>query len=320
MAQLSLFDLACLHRADEYTGLIEDVTTLAEEFATFPAHPRDGTWYTIARRVVLPTAQFRAPNIGTTTSKSTFQQDLNELFFMDIQLLIDEAVWDADEGNLGTLWQLEARGAMQSAAILLGQQTYYGASADARGFAGLKTQLTYNIKAGGTTNSTTAYLLWMDEKEGIRFDVGMNGQFQISDPTRQLVVDPNNSGKTYFAYVGNMKCWVGMNVNSAFSTYGVTGITATQAQWMTDALAAQLVGKIPTARRKNLRWYMNRTSQSALWQSRSTINIGIVATTPSASYQAADAGGRPAFSMLPDSCVGYPIVVTDSLLDTETNS
>lgn len=320
MPNLSLYDLAVLHRADEYTGLIEDVTTLAPEFGTFSAHAREGTWYRIARRTTLPTAQFRQPNVGTTTSKSIFKQDIKEMLFMDLQLQIDEAVWDADEGDLGTLWQLEARGAIHSSSILLGQQAYYGTSADANGFVGLKNQLAYNIKAGGTTNSTTAYLVWMDDREGVRFDVGMNGLFSISDPMRQQVVDPNNTGKTMFAYVGNLKSWVGLNVGSAYSVWAVTGITTTVAQWLTDAAGSQLLAKIPAARRKNLRWFMNRTANSTLQQSRSTINFGITGAATNASYQPSDASGRPAFSPLPDVCNGYPITVTDSLLDTETNS
>jgi hypothetical protein len=38
------------------------------------------------------------------------------------------------------------------------------------------------------------------------------------------------------------------------------------------------------------------------------------------SYQPADASGAPAFSPLPEYLAGYPISLTDSILDTETNS
>lgn len=317
---MTLLDLASLNRADEYTGLVEDVTTIAPEFSTFSAHTRSGTWYEVSRRIALPTAQFRNVNAGVNTSKSTYKKDVKEMYYVDTQLQVDEAVWKADPGNVGSIWQNEAAGAMRSAGILLGQQLYYGTSADASGFVGTRSQLAYTIAAGGTTNSTSAYLFHMDPQIGCRFDVGMDGQFAISAPFRQQVPDPNTSGKTLFAYVGNLNAWVGYNQISNLSSWAVTGVTTTLAQWLTDSLAAQLLAKIPTARRNNNRWFINRTAQSTLQRSRSTINIGILASTPTASYQAAGANGQPAFSPLPDQLAGYPITLTDSILDTETNS
>lgn len=317
---MTLLDLSVLNRADAYTGLVEDVTTMAPEFNTFSAHARSGWWYEVARRIALPNAQFRNPNAGVNSSKSTLKQDVKQMFNMDIRILIDEAIWKADPGNVGFLWMLEAEGAMRSAGILIGQQTYYGTSADASGFAGIRSQLAYTVAAGGTTNSTSAYLCHMDAQQGCRYDVGMDGQFAISAPFRQQVPDPADSTKAFFAYVGNLNAWVGYNQMSNLSSWAVTGVTTTLAQWLTDSLAAQLLAKIPTARRNNNRWFINRTAQSTLQRSRSTINIGILASNPTASYQPAGANGQPAFSPLPDQLAGYPITLTDSILDTETNS
>ena len=318
MATTSLYTLAVLDRADEYTGLIEDVTTLAPEFTTFAAHKRPGTWYKTVKRTTLPTAQFRNANAGTVASASTYKSEIKEMFFLDTRLQMDEAIQEADTAHLGSLWQLEAEGAMRSAAILLGQQTWYGTSADASGFTGIRAQLSNSTAAGGTSSSTSCYLVWMDEKAGVRFDVGMDGQFQISAPLRQQIADANDSTKALFAYVGNLKAWVGLNQLSNLASWAVTGVSSTYP--MTDKLGSTLLAKIPVARRSNLRWFMNRSSQSYLNQARSAINPGI--TTYSAAYalQPAGADGRPAFSPLPDSCVGYPITLTDSILDTETNS
>lgn len=317
---ITLLDLAVLNRADAYTGLVEDVTTLAPEFNTFSAHTRSGWWYEVARRISLPVAQFRNTNAGINSSKSTYKQDVKQMFNMDIRLLIDEAAWKADPGNVGNIWMLEAEGAMRSAGILLGQQTWYGTSADAGGFVGARSQLAYTIAAGGTTNSTSAYLCHMDPQQGCRYDVGMDGQFAISAPFRQQVVDPADSTKAFFAYVGNLNAWVGYNQMSNLSSWAITGVTTTLNQWLSDSYASQLLAHIPVARRQNNRWFFNRTAQSTLQRARSTVNIGIVATTPNASYQPAGANGQPAFSPLPDQLAGYPITLTDSILDTETNS
>jgi hypothetical protein len=325
MANTSLYDLAVLHRADPYTGLIEDVTTLAPEFSTFSAVSRDGTWYEVASRTTLPTAQFRSVNSGVATSKSTYKKAIKEMFNLDVQLQQDEAVWKADTGEIGKLWQMEAAGAMRSASILLGQQAWYGTSADSKGFVGVRDQLSYQIKAAGTSNSTSAYLVWMDPKEGARFDVGQGGQFAISAPRLQQVVD--GSSNPYMAYVGNLQAWVGLNVGSAYSCWAVTGLTTTLAQWLTDDLVAQLIGKIPAARRNNLRLFINRTGESTLQRSRATVINGLgnptavsAGGTGGVALQPSDAAGRPAFAPLPLSTNGYPITLTDSILDTETNS
>lgn len=319
MANLTLYDLACLQRNDPYTGLIEDVTTLAPEFTTFSAQKRDGWWYSIVKRESLPTAQFRSVNEGVTPSKSTYKKELKEMFFIDTHLQVDEAVWDADDGTVGPVWNLEAKGALQACSILIGQQTWYGTSADSKGFAGLAGQLSYAVKGNQTATSTSAYLVWQDPQEGVRYDVGKNGNFAMSMPTRQQIVDVNNSGKTLFAYVGNLKAYVGLFVGSSYSVWGVTGVTSNTAAYnngLTDAKAIQLVSYIPVARRNNLRWFMNRTTMSTLQQNRSAVTAG----TGFAQYVAAGAGGAPAYSPIPESLAGYPITVTDSILNTETNS
>lgn len=304
---LSLYDLAVLNRADEYTGLIEDVTNLAPEFSIIAAHPRKGTFYEVVKRTALPSATFRSVNAGVAPSQSTYKKEVKEMFLAEIQLKLDEAIVKADPQNVGALWQLEAAGAMQAFSILVGQQMYYGTSADAGGFTGVRNQLAATVAAGGTTNSTSAYLLNMDPQQGVRFDVGMDGSASISAPRLQTVTDPNDSTKVFAAYVGNLNCWLGYNQLSNLASWAVTGVDATHK--FTDTNASQLVSAIPAARRGNLRWFINRSSEYYLTSSRTAIG-----------YQAADAGGRAAFSPLANQCVGYPITVTDSVLDTETNS
>lgn len=320
MPNLSLYDLAVLQRNDPYTGLIEDVTTLPAEFTTIPAMKRDGWFYEIVRRITLPTAQFRNVNAGVTTSKSVYKKEIKEMLFLDTQLQMDEAVWDGDDDSVGAVWQLEAAGAMRSTGILIGQQTYYGTAADSAGFNGLRTQFAGVTKAGGTTNTTSAYLLWEDAQSGVRYDVGKDGSFAISAPARQQVVDPANSAKTYFAYVGNLSGYVGLFVGSNLSVWGITGITTTTSSpgtnGLTDVLAMQLYANIPQMRRNKLRWYMNRTAMAVLQQNRSAVTP----STGIAQYQTAGVDGRLAYSPIPEMLNGWPIQVTDSILNTETNN
>ena len=110
MATTSLFDLAILDRADQYTGLIEDVTTLPKEFETIPVHKRAGFYYYTAKRTGLPPVQFRNVNAGVASSKSNYKQEIKQMMPIDGRVEMDEMVFDADPGTVGNLFQLEVAG------------------------------------------------------------------------------------------------------------------------------------------------------------------------------------------------------------------
>jgi len=316
---MTLLDLMVLQRNDTITGLVEDVTTSAPEFDTFAAVPRKGTFYEVVRRIAFPTVGFRKINSGTVPGKSAYKKEVKEMFYLDALINMDEAIEEGDDASVGSAWMNEASGVFRQALITIGAQVYYGTSADANGFSGLRAQIAGQIGAGGTTNSTTAYLVWMDREQGVRFDVGRGGAFTLRPPMRQQVADPNDSTKSYFAWVSNLSSYLGFNVISDKSVWGVSGITSHQTnsvydQAMTDSVAGKLISNIPVMRRDNLRWFMNRTAYGVLQQTRTTINLA-----SGYSLQPADAAGRPAWSPRPTTCEGYPITLTDSLTNTESN-
>jgi hypothetical protein len=126
---------------------------------------------------------------------------------------------------------------------------------------------------------------------------------------QQIAASTLTTGGTgnLFAWVSNLSCFIGLSVSSAYSVWAVTGINTTNK--MTDALGAQLVSLIPLNRRQGLCWFMNRTAHFTLQNSRTAIN-----------YQPARADNAgPAWSPPPTECEGYPIVVTDSLTNTESD-
>lgn len=316
---LSLYDLFALQRDDTVVGLIEDVTTLAPEFNVISARSRSGTWYEIVRRTALPSAGFRNANAGVARGKSSYRKDLKEMFLLDAPINMDEAIVLGSDNSVGDSWTLEAQGAMRQAMITLGAQFYYGRSADAKGFYGLRDQMALAIAAGGTTNTTSAYLCWMDP-QGVAFDVGNGGTLSMRPPFRQQIADPADSTKTFFAWVSNLSCWIGLTVGSDKSVFAVSGIDSGSTNVLTDAVAQSLIALIPVARRNNLRWFLNRTAQYSLQKSRTTVNVsGAWNGGATFSTQAADAGGRPAWSPLPDNLCGYPITLTDSITNTESN-
>lgn len=325
MATLTLFDLFTLQRNDTMVGLIEDVTTYAPEFQTIPTRTRPGTFYEVVSRTAYPTVQFRKVNAGVTPSKSAYKKAVKEMYFLDAGINVDEAVLKGDDKSTGDVWMHEAKGVVQQAFIVIGKQMFYGTSADAAGFAGVRSQIAGAISArpdgsGGAASATTsAYLLWMDEEWGCRFDVGRDGQIALPPPIRQQIQDPNNSAKNLFAWVSNLSCWIGFAVNSNQSVWAAVGIDTTltssvYVNALTDQAAGKLISNIPISRRQNLRWFLNRTTAWLLQQSRSTINVA-----GGYSLQYAGAGGTPAWSPRPDFCEGYPITMTDSITNTESN-
>ena len=111
------------------------------------------------------------------------------------------------------------------------------------------------------------------------------------------------------AYVTNLSAYLGLAVNSAYSVWRVRGIDTTHA--LTDALGAKAYEHVPVSRRQssNLRWLMNPLAIRTLQVSRSAVG-----------YQAAGAGGGGAFAPMPTELCNVPIILTDSLTNTETTT
>lgn len=313
MANLNGYDIITRNGNDALTGLVEDVTIYAPEFFQIPVIIRAGTTYKSLSRVSLPTAQFRAVNQGITGSKSTYNQSVHEMFPIESQILVDEVSYKGDDGVTGDVLYQEGQGALQSVLNLIGSQTWYGQAFDnSQGFVGVRAQLLpagsgiTPVTASNSANSTTAYGLWLNP-QGVCYSVGKHGEISFPPFMRQYInAGPTNAG--YFAWVSNINCFIGLSVNSNQACYGITGIT--NAAPLTDKLGAQLISTVPLPRRAGFTFFMNRTAHSTLQQSRTSIGF----------QPAAAKSGTPAWSPPPLELDGYPIVLTDSITNTENNS
>lgn len=305
MSNLTFLDLAARTGSDAIIGLIEDVTTSAPEFRSVLARPLPGTSYKLTRRTALPSPAFRDANPGSlASSKSSYVQDLKQMYFLDCPLEVDEMIVKGDSRDIGDLLSDEAAGALEAAFNVLGSQFYYGTAADEKGFAGLESQLSVDsVFAGGTTSTTSAYLVDIS-MQGVHFVVGNDGEIALPDWMKQKVSNGN------MAFVSNLSSFIGLNVGHTNAVYRVRGVNAASNK-LTDAKGAELMSKVPgrIAAKGTLRWFMNRTAAYSLQLSRSA--VGQV-----------DAGSRgmPAFAPFPTELGGVPIVITDSLLDTETTT
>jgi len=325
MSMLTLYDLVTTQRNDILTGLVEDVTTYAPEFSQIPVVTRPGITYKILKRTALPASGFRPVNQGVAPAKSSFKQEVKEMFFLDAPINVDEAIVKGDDRSTGDILSHEAQGVLQSAIITIGSQTYYGAAQDGtNGFVGLRSQLSgiqYTTgSAAQQAASTTCYGLWLNPW-GVHYDVGRDGEIALPPFQRQQIPDPNNTGKNLFAWVTNLSTYIGLSVASNYSVWAISGIETVSQQTvtgvrlpvltaaLTDPVAAALVAKIPLNRRNGLVWFMNRTAHYTLQQSRTALNFQV----------AGAANGTGAWSPPPTAMEGFPIVVTDSITNTENN-
>lgn len=312
---LNLLDLVTLQGNDPLTGLIEDVTTYAPEFAQIPVVVKSGITYKIVKRTALPPSGFRVVNAGIGTSKSAYKQEVKEMFPLDVIINVDELIYKGDDESVGDVLTKEAQGALQSAIITIGAQTWYGTSNDPNGFSGIRAQITGTVGAGGSTNTTSAYAIWC-HPWGVNYPIGRRGEIAMPPFQRQQIAanQTNGTAGNLFAWVSNISCFIGLTVGSNSSVWNVGGISTHQTtpptydQALTDVLAANLLSTIPLNRRQGLMWFMNRTSHFLLQQSRTAVG-----------FQPADGTGRPAWPSPPDMLLGYPIVLTDSITNTESN-
>jgi hypothetical protein len=310
---ITLLDLA-IRNGDAVGIIVEDVTIVAPEMSVVPAVPRQGTSYDVLRRVGLPAGGFREVGSGVAMSKSQWARETKPMFLFDAQMLIGEDIVRAQtaqsKATTGDVLADEAVATVRGSIINLGEQFYYGIKADAKGFAGLSTQFTDEIDAGGTTSTTSAYLAWLDPSEinpqGVHFSLGLDGAMNFGEWMKQQV--DMGGGKKAMAWVNGFLFYIGLGLASASSCWRVRGISA--AHPLTDAIGAQLLAKVPIARRNNLRWFMNKTAAFTLQNSRATVYT----TTAGAPV-----GPSGVYPQLPDSLAGWPITWTDSLLDTETS-
>ncbi len=334
-APITLLDIAERKNGNKVAALIEDVVIAAPEWGLIPAITVDGTSYDMLRRVGLPHGRFRPVGDGVPMLKSEWSRETKPMGYFDDQLRIgQDIVLAQSRGNDAVIPDVladEASANVTGSMIYFGTQTYYGTMYDPAGFLGLNAMVSDNrtaaqvtanvinpadINAGGAAGSTSsAYLCYFDDNptspKGLHFAIGLGGKMAFGDWMKlqsMIGTDANGHAKFRTDWTNAFEFYCGLNVGSKYAVFRIRNIDLTHP--LTDGLAAQLISAIPVARRNNLRWLMNRTAAFSLQQARSNANVAVV--TPGVPQ-----GGL--YAALPTELGGYPITVTDSLLNTETD-
>ena len=316
----TIYTLATTNKGDPLVGLIEDYVKYSPEISQVNAVARAGTTWDLVSRIAIPNAVFRLANQPISASSSTFKRTTHQMVYLDSPIVIDDMVYKGSDQTSGDLLQIATQGAIQAVYATAGSQFYYGKANDgSNGFVGIRAQLnptgsTYSngvtvITASAATNTTTAYLIWNDIA-GVSWETGKMGQLEVTTPVRQWlpVNSVNNVPQGYQAWTFGVGTWIGLGVGSTYSVYGITGVSA--AAPLTDNLALQLIATVPLVRKTGMQWHMNPTAWVSLQNSRSSIK----------NQPALAANGTPAVSGPPEMLANCPIILTNSITNTEDNS
>lgn len=299
---LTMLDLAKINGSDAAVGLIEENLDVCPEATIFPARTINGTSFKTLHRTALPGTQFRNANEGVETTKSAYLNKLVECFYLDGKMEIDVAVAQADDQGEAHAQMIEADGHAQAALKHLGKQVWYGVSNDAKGFPGAQALVdsAYTLDAGGTTASTgsSVYGVKVGEKHGSMI-FGRNTVLSIGEWSKQRIT---RSSKELDAWINALQGWVGFQWVNKDSVCRLKDATADSTKTVTDAKLAELLSQLKWTPDY---WFMTRRSRFQIQQARA------------AGSNTSGNSGNPV-GPLPSESNGIPIIVTDSLTNTET--
>lgn len=308
---LTLLDLAKLNGADPIVGLIEEVATASPEVVTIPARTIRGTSYKTVARNSRPTVAFRQANEGTAATKSNFTERLVECFILSARVEVDKAVARGYEDGEAALQAIEAAGVMRAALSTVGSQTIYGTSSGAKGFFGLQQLIaTFGdelvLDAGGTTdNVATSVYAIKAGNTGVQYVYGNGTTFDLGAFREGDATDA--AGNRFAALIADLTAWIGLQCVNKYAVGRIKDITTDSGKGVTDAKIAELLSKFP----------IGETPTHLLMNRRSAFQLQTSRTMTASTKQEAFTGilpGRPTESF------GIPIIITDSIGNTETLS
>lgn len=306
---LTLLDIAKLNGHDRTVGLIEAVPTVAPELDLIPARTIKGTSYKTTLRTGLPTGGFRAFNKGGSRSKSAFAVKDVQVHPYQLQVAVDKQLADAYEDGAEALQAIEAIGVMEGAKIQIGRQVIYGISNDELGFPGLKHSIADDmiVDATGSTvaGGSSVYALKFGNQD-VQLLFGQGSTFDLSDFRLETAYD--NDNKPFVAYVAELTALAGLQVVNPTSVARIKNLTAQEGKTLNDAKIADLLAKDLWKGTPDV-LLMSRRSCRQLQQSRTVVIHSGAGRKPT--------GKHEAVAPWPTEAFGIPIVVTDSIVNTE---
>tara|TARA_R100001129_G_scaffold156061_2_gene119198 strand:- start:1258 stop:2178 length:921 start_codon:yes stop_codon:yes gene_type:complete len=299
-AYMSSADIVNFNESDISIN-ISDVLQDAPMLAALSAFSVDGTVLKYMKKTASAATGFRAANDGRENTTGTYSQVTVNLSIADASFTVDQAIADGYKGGRSALLGLQAADHMASLMSTIEKEIIIGGGGS-DGFASLQDE--HNalseemvIGAGGTTADTgsSVYAIRTGISD-LQVCWGMDGVISMGETS--VVPTAGSSTGDFPGYYTPVSGWVGLKYGGAYSSGRLANLTEDSGKGLTDDLISQLLSKFPAGRGPNF-LAMNRRSLQQLQASRT-------ATSPS---------GRPAD--FPGDSFGVPIIVTDSIINTE---
>jgi hypothetical protein len=301
---MTALDLIKLNSADDVVGLLEENQDIAPELSAFNAYGAPGDKVTTVVRTSFPEGAFKDAGAGVLIGKSNFKTAEYAKHAYENPLQEAEDIAKKHRKGVEGFLAISASGALTGMSHLCGRQIWYGATSpgDSKGHPGLADTATLVVNAGGdqaTAQGSVYFVVMGDENVSLVLDE--DNMVALGDWQKQLVTISGTiaAPKKAMAYVNSLVANIGLQQgtkNDVVRVYNCNNVEDSNP--FTDALTIQALSLFPTGTPMNrVLCFMNRTRRQELWTSRITTEVKAPA--------------------MPTETQGIPIIVTDSLTDTE---
>lgn len=293
---------------------VSDLTQATPFLNLLPMEPSsNGPTHKYTKETGAPVVGFRAENAGRDMDHSVDTLVTVTLKILDWSFDVDKAVADSWMRGGAEGWiAREGMRHLKAALKAYETQVIYGdqSPGDTGGFAGIvdaATVAAYDdamvVNATGTTANTgsSVYAVRVGPNDVLGIFRGDNPMDIGETTVQKKIVNPGTDNKTYPSYYTPACTWLGLQVGSIYSLGRIINLTEDSGKGLTDSLLSQLLQKFPIGHEPT-HFVMSRRSRGQLQRSRTTYSP-IGAPAP-----------------LPQEYEGIPIIVTDSVVDTEAIS
>lgn len=311
MAIMTSADILKVNNSEELVGVIYEVIKTIPELGFFGASPVQRNTYKTLCVSGLPTAGFRTPGSARTWSTATLGNKTVECKYLDASWILECAVATQSDWGKEVAIAIQQKTHLKAAFLDIAKQTWYGTSADAGGFAGLKSliaavndadtddgTMVIDANAGGGVSDGSTVFAVRTGLDSIQYAWGSEGKLTEGDIQEQ-VVGTTSSGAWH--YTQQIAGWVGLQVTSRNAAAMITNLSdaGSGAVGLSDNLLYKLLGKFPASEGPDA-IFMSRRSLEQLRKSRTATN----------------ATGAPA--PIPTEIEGVRIIATDAIVNNET--
>jgi hypothetical protein len=315
-----MLESAALQENDVAVGLIEENLRFAPELSIFPSRVIVGTNYEAVIASGDPTVGFTAANDGPALTKTTLRKEMVTCGIFRGAVEIDLAVERASQGSgLPSLESIESSRIAQGAMRYIGRQIFYGTSYDSKGFVGLKAFTPKTAAAGtseivvdatGSGSAATSIYAVKFGIQDIHLVFGANQTLELSEFRDQQLTNSTTGGK-FAGRVAELTAYIGMQRINVNSVGRILNITADSGKTASDALISQLLERFPVGFTPDA-FFMSRRSHGQLSRSRPVTIFSQPGVSPGSNSRT-----PPIFATSVPDFNGIPIVVTDSILNTD---